>query len=229
MRRVWAVLSVGAILVAAACAAPPTASQQTPSGETSPSTEASPSPTPTPSASPAPLAITKLPFHAGEVGLAYAAVTLGAAGGLPPYSWSFASGSLPPGLSLSAGGSVSGSPTKAGSFGFYVRVADSAGGSVSAKATIAVYSALVATESCGTKCVRGKGCTTCGKFGTATGGLGSYAYTIVAGAVSSGMRVSGLSPIGAFPVGSYSLSTASTTFTPRRALPPGDIQAETRR
>ena len=45
--------------------------------------------------------------------------------GSPGYTWSIVSGSLPDGLTLSAGGSLSGTPTAQGTFTFTVRVTDS--------------------------------------------------------------------------------------------------------
>jgi hypothetical protein len=56
--------------------------------------------------------------------------TLQATGGVPPYSWSLASGSLGPGLSLSANGVISGTPTAPGTVVFGVRVTDAAQQSV---------------------------------------------------------------------------------------------------
>jgi hypothetical protein len=47
-----------------------------------------------------------------------------AAGGQTPYSWSQSAGTLPPGLTLSASGELSGSPTAAGTYTFTVRVTD---------------------------------------------------------------------------------------------------------
>lgn len=57
----------------------------------------------------------------GTVGQAYS-TTLAASGGSTPYVWNFASGSLPPGLSLSSSGVVSGTPTSAGSYSAYIEV-----------------------------------------------------------------------------------------------------------
>jgi hypothetical protein len=51
-------------------------------------------------------------------------VALAASGGTPPYTWSLVSGTLPPGLGLSAGGLISGTPTTRGVFSFTVRVTD---------------------------------------------------------------------------------------------------------
>jgi|GEM_PF-1479346 len=51
-------------------------------------------------------------------------LALAAQGGLPQYSWTVASGSLPPGLSLSAPGVISGTPTASGSYNFTAKVTD---------------------------------------------------------------------------------------------------------
>ena len=71
-----------------------------------------------------PLAITTTSIPMGTTGTAYAA-TLGASGGTPPYSWSVASGTLPPGVTLSSAGALSGTPTTSGSYSFMASVKDS--------------------------------------------------------------------------------------------------------
>ena len=61
----------------------------------------------------------------GKMHTAYPATQLQAAGGVLPYSnWTWATGwpSLPPGLSLSSSGIISGTPTHAGTYGFVVSV-----------------------------------------------------------------------------------------------------------
>jgi hypothetical protein len=60
---------------------------------------------------------------AAVVGIPYS-VTLQAAGGRAPLTWSLVSGSLPTGLTLSAAGVISGTPTATGNFAFVARVAD---------------------------------------------------------------------------------------------------------
>jgi hypothetical protein len=62
----------------------------------------------------------------GTVGQPYSK-TFGGAGGCGPalpYQYSVISGALPPGLSLSSSGTISGTPTVAGSFSFYVDLSD---------------------------------------------------------------------------------------------------------
>jgi hypothetical protein len=51
--------------------------------------------------------------------------TLTATGGVTPYTWSVMAGSLPPGLTLGATGTINGRPTTLGSYTFTVRVRDS--------------------------------------------------------------------------------------------------------
>jgi hypothetical protein len=68
---------------------------------------------------------------------AYSA-TLAATGGTPPYTWTILSGSLPPGLTLSSSGVISGTPTGAGTYSFTVKVTDSASGSATANLSIVV-------------------------------------------------------------------------------------------
>lgn len=49
------------------------------------------------------------------------------ANGKDPFAWDLAAGSLPPGLTLSAGGALAGVPTLAGTYTFQIRVTDSVG------------------------------------------------------------------------------------------------------
>jgi len=174
----------------------------------SPGVVASANPQPSPSASPTPagpLAIVSLPFHNGEVALSYSATTLAANGGAEPYTWSIASGSFPPGLGLSPGGIVTGTPSAAGQFSFKVKLTDAAGGTVTRPASITVFKAMAVSQPCAGQCVIGVGCSRCGGFGSVTGGLGTYTYQVVSGRVPAGMTLGFLSLKGAFPQGSYSL------------------------
>jgi putative Ig domain-containing protein len=73
----------------------------------------------------------------GKKGEPYS-LQLVAANGRPPYSWSLTSGSLPAGLSLNAGGVISGTPTVFGSFLFTARVTDSTAATAIASFTIVI-------------------------------------------------------------------------------------------
>lgn len=65
-------------------------------------------------------------------------VTLAAQGGVPQYSWSLASGSLPAGLAFSGAGVISGTPTATGTFGFTAQVTDQIGQTASRAYTLTV-------------------------------------------------------------------------------------------
>lgn len=125
--RVCTVL-VGLVLVLAAC------------GRVPPTSSATETPSPVPSESPtaesSPLTIPGPSFHAGEVGLAYAPVTISVSGGTTPYYWMLSSGALPGGLNISPDGVISGTPTMAGAFNFTVEVNDTAGISANLAGTI---------------------------------------------------------------------------------------------
>lgn len=70
------------------------------------------------------------------VGVAYEA-TLRAQGGRPPYSWALLSGDLPEGITLSAEGLLSGTPTTVGSAAFIAEATD--GNGAKARAPLAVH------------------------------------------------------------------------------------------
>src|SRR5207253_1500217 len=62
----------------------------------------------------------------GVVGQSYSKQFAGAGGCGPalPYQYTLISGALPPGLSLSFGGLISGTPSTTGSWSFYVNLSD---------------------------------------------------------------------------------------------------------
>jgi len=73
----------------------------------------------------------------GVPGVPYAAQLI-AAGGTRAYTWSLTDGALPSGMTLSADGAISGTPTALGSATFTVQVTDEAGASHSRTFTLAV-------------------------------------------------------------------------------------------
>jgi hypothetical protein len=68
--------------------------------------------------------VTTSPLPAGTVNSPYSA-TLAATGGTSPSTWALATGTLPPGLTLSSAGVISGTPTAPVTSTFTVRVTDS--------------------------------------------------------------------------------------------------------
>ena len=83
----------------------------------------------------APLAITTASVPGGSVGVPYA-FRLRATGGDPPYTWSQDGGGLPPGLALTGGGVIKGTPSRSGSYMAGFDATDSSGSSTTAVFTI---------------------------------------------------------------------------------------------
>jgi Putative Ig domain len=86
---------------------------------------------------PQPVCITTTSLPSGTVHVPYSA-SEAAVGGTAPYTWSLASGSLPPGLTLSASGTITGTPTMAGTFTFTEKVTDSVAATATQAFTITV-------------------------------------------------------------------------------------------
>lgn len=191
----WAAI-VGVLVAASACSAQCGPTAKTPVQTTPVAAVPSPFPTPT-----APLQASSPPFHGGEVGLAYSPVALAASGGTAPYSWTVSSGALPGGLTLGKDGSVSGTPTAAGTFTFSVQVADAGSSTASIPATISIAPALAVglIAACAQYCKVELGCVSvCGAFGQMSGGVAPYAYAVTQGPLPAGTSLSGLSLAGTF-------------------------------
>ena len=93
---------------------------------------------------PGPLSITTSSLEGGTTGSSYSQ-TIAASGGTSPYSWSLVAGlgTLPAGLTLNSNGTVTGTPTTAGSSTFTVRVTDSLSATAQKAFTINVVQAGV--------------------------------------------------------------------------------------
>jgi hypothetical protein len=113
--------------------------------------------------------ITTTSLPDGTVGVPYSQ-TITVTGGTPPYTWSIADGSLPPGLSLGTDtGTVSGTPTTVGTSDFTVEVTDSTT-PVPQTATAELTITIAAAGS-------GSGSATTTGNTTGTGSSGSLPYT----------------------------------------------------
>ncbi len=151
------------------------------------------------------LAVTSLSPPAGTVGVNYS-TTLAATGGVTPYTWSLASGSLPAGLNLSAAGVISGKPTASGASTFTVQVTDSGGTSQQtaiAQLTIAINVVTITTTSLPNAAVN----VLYSAPLAAIGGVTPYSWTM------SGTLPSGLSLNSAGVISGTPISTGGATFT----------------
>ena len=63
-----------------------------------------------------------------------------------PFTWTVDSGTLPPGLSLSSGGAITGTPTAAGTYNFTLKLVDSTGLTATQAQTITISSRLCPTS-----------------------------------------------------------------------------------
>ena len=92
------------------------------------------------------LSITTSPtLPAGAAGTFYSQ-SLKASAGSPPYVWSLIAGALPPGLSLSPSGAITGIPTSSGTLNFTAKVTDSTSSSATQTFSLTVGSSLVFTS-----------------------------------------------------------------------------------
>src|SRR5262249_60352601 len=81
---------------------------------------------------------------------------LAASGGLPPYSWTAASGALPTGLTLDGStGMITGTTTNKGSFNFVVSIADQTHSAATKSFLLAVVGADTVPQVGGAKYKRG--------------------------------------------------------------------------
>ncbi|WP_321472203.1 Ig domain-containing protein [uncultured Paludibaculum sp.] len=146
------------------------------------------------------LAITSLsPLTGGTVGLPYV-VNLTASGGSPSYSWTLESGSLPPGLSLSPSGALSGTPFAGGTFTFTVRATDTASATATQVFAISISSLLTIT----TNSTLPGGAV--GSSYTAplavVGGAAPHTWTIISGQLPAGLSLSSAGLISGTPTAS---------------------------
>ncbi len=157
----------------------------------------------------APPSITTSSLPEGTVGQSYSA-TLQAGGGRTPYSWSIAAGSLPSGLSLSSGGTISGTPTSLGTTSFTVRVTGADGLSSTRSLSIQVSAAPQAPTITTSSLPGG----TVGQSYSATlqasGGTTPYSWSIASGSLPSGLSLSSSGTISGTPT-----SPGTATFTVR--------------
>jgi hypothetical protein len=169
-----------------------------------------------------PLAILTTTLPGAVAGQGYNA-PLTASDGVTPYTWSIASGSLPPGLSLSPAGVISGTPTGTGVSDFTVQVTDSESPpvSVTAELSISVVAPLTITTQSLPDATQGFGYQA-NLF--ATGGVTPYTWSLASGTLPAGLSVQPTGQIAGTPQssGTFNITVqvtdsgdpAQTTFQP---------------
>ncbi|MDZ4863350.1 MAG: putative Ig domain-containing protein, partial [Gemmatimonadota bacterium] len=155
---------------------------------------------------PPPVSITTAALPGGQVTIAYGPATLAATGGTGSFTWSVTGGALPAGLSLSSGGVLNGTPTASGSFNVTVRATS---GTVFAEQALALNilppPVTIMTGSPLPPATIG---VLYSQTLQATGGTGSFAWSVTAGALPAGLT---LSSGGVLSGGATAVGTASFT------------------
>jgi hypothetical protein len=164
------------------------------------------------------LSITTGGLSNGVVNDSYSA-TLMASGGIPAYTFTVNSGNLPAGLSLSASGTISGTPSAAGTSNFTVQVKDSntPADTATANLSITVTGALTITT---TSLPNGVQNTSYGASVAATGGVGPYSFSITSGAPPSGIT---MNANGVFSGSSSVVGTANFTVQAKDSSTPAQM------
>jgi hypothetical protein len=173
-----------------------------------------------------------LPSAAVSVGGGTYSATLQAAGGVTPYSWALVNFNtlqtttnlLPPGLTLSSSGGITGMPSAPGTYSFSVQVTDAAGLTMTATEKITITAPLVIGTS-GTT-LRNIGIVGASYQATSlgiTGGFGTITCTVNSGALPAGLNLTNVT--GAWAI-SGTVATSAATGPNTFALKCTDTQGD---
>lgn len=166
------------------------------------------------------LAVTTTSLPDGVVGVSFGDPSLDAEGGVGSYSWALAAGSgaLPAGLTLETDGSITGSPTATGLSDFTVQV--SSGAETAQRALSITVEALAVTTN---SLPDGSPGVDYGVVSlAAAGGDGSYAWTLLSGALPTGLALAANGDITGTPTAletaDFTVQVASDGLTAQAAL-----------
>lgn len=165
------------------------------------------------------LTVTTPSLSDGQVGVAYSAA-LAATGGAGSITWALASGSLPAGLTLSTGGTISGTPSAIGAQTFTVQAtsADAQTATKSLTITIVAGAVTVTTSSLAGGTVGVAYSATL----QASGGNGTYSWSLVSGALPAGLNLSSAGALSGTPTtaqtANFTVQASSAGQTSSKAL-----------
>lgn len=136
------------------------------------------------------LTVSPTSLPSGTVNVAYSAA-LSESGGASPFSWSIASGSLPPGIIFNGrNGSFSGTPTTAGAYSFAVRISDQEQTSPPQPESITINPAPVPLTVSTTSLPDGVAGTAYSQNLGASGGKPPYTWSFTNGSLPNGLTFS---------------------------------------
>jgi hypothetical protein len=144
--------------------------------------------------------------------------TLTASGATAPYSFAVTSGALPTGLSLASNGSLTGTPTSAGSFTFTVTATDSNpclgpySGSQAYTVVIAAAGPVISVAPGNPSLPQATVGESYNETFTATGGSAPYSFSITSGALPPGLSLASNGTLSGTPstAGSYTFTVTAT-------------------
>ena len=156
-----------------------------------------------------PLKITTAALASGTTGSAYSQ-SLIASGGIPAYSWSLSSGSLPAGLALSSTGAISGTPTASGTFSFAATVSDKSTPAQTLTAPLTITVAAVPLRITTSALIGGTIGTAYSQTLGASGGTVGYSWSISSGSLPAGLTLTSTGAISGTPSTTGTSSFAAT-------------------
>jgi large repetitive protein len=155
------------------------------------------------------ISISPASLAGGTTGSAYSQ-TLTGSGGTGPYTFAVTAGSLPPGLSLAAGGTLSGTPTSVGSYSFTVTATDSLNATGSQAFSVTVSPAVVDIQP-GSLSPASRGVFYAALL-TASGGTAPYTFAVTSGSLPAGLSLAATGQLSGTPgaTGSYTFTATAT-------------------
>jgi hypothetical protein len=163
--------------------------------------------------SPPTISITPSTLPSGIGSTVYTTTAITASGGNGPYTYTVYTGSLPPGLTLSSGGSLSGTPTSNGTYNFHEKATDS-NSSIGIIAYTVAVAAPTISISPSSLLVGTAEAAYSGAANTvsASGGSGVYTYAVTNGSLPSGLSMASTGIISGTPTvaGTFGITVTAT-------------------